>query len=615
MNKKLDLLTRDTKIQVVSTHTCTYCADEYALYDLEKEVLDQQWFLYPDFCPTCRFRLLYSFLNDRHLYRRKDDETGEHMISIMSEYASWTVIEAKRHKQLMADDFGLEYGRDVTHDIFAEFFTLFADVPKPSRMIYPWLENAEYCSHSWRSTNIYLSFCIFQDCEHVYHSFRVLGKCKNIFSCVDIQNGCENLYQCRMINTSSEISFGVNIKDSSYLTFCRNMTNCTECLFCCNQTGSSYMIWNQQWSKEEYKTKKDELMQQMKKRDTFEKLVTLYDEFLQEKLVEPAVNIQNCEGVTGDNMYYGQRCVNSYMWIGNKECVNTILTGNDDKDSMVRLVNSIESGQHCENVVWCCSFGQQIYNLFFVVWCTTSSNCWYGFDLEQCEECMFCIWLQNKKYCILNKQYTKEEYMQKKQDILHILKTQWSRGSFLPRSLSKFPYNDTVAYYYFKVHTVIWSDGRSEVIDEYARGVVTVQSDDFISDATLDLWWDETIAIQRRTKDKEINVPEHIFTLSKDQLPDIDDVDEDILDKAIMCSVTGRPFRVMKQELEFLKRKWLPLPTTHNEYRVQQLIDERPTFDLHVAKSDLSWEDMLSVYEHTDKKVYSYEEYKDFMYK
>ena len=615
MNKKIELLTKEPNIGVVSTHTCKYCADEYALYDLEKEVLDQQWFCYPDFCPTCRFRLLYSYLNDRHLYRRKDSETGEDIISIMSEHASWKVIEAKRHKQMMADDFGLAYAKDISQDVFQDFFSLFADMPRPSRMIYPALENAEYSSHSWWSTNIYLSFCVFQDCEHVYNSFRVLGKCKNIFSCVDVQNWSENLYQCRMINTSSEISFGVNIKDSSYLLFCRNITNCTECLFCCNQAGKSHMIRNQQYSPDDYKTKKQELMEQVSKRDGFQKLTAMYKEFLQEKLIEPAVNIQNCEGVTGDNMYYGQNCVNSYMWIGNKECVNTILTGNDDQDTMVRLVNSIESGQHCENVVGCCSFGQQIYNLFFVIGCTTSTNCYYGIDLEQCEECMFCIWLQNKKHCILNKQYDKETYFEKKKEIIEHTQQQWSRWSFLPWESSKFPYNDTVSYYYFKIHAIIWSDGRKEIINEHAKWTVTVHTDDFISDATLDLGGSETIAITRRTQDKEINVPEGMETILAKDIPNIAEVDTTILEKAIICEETGRPFRIMKQELEFLQRKGLPLPTTHNEWRVQQLIDERPTFDLYVAQSDLSWEDMLSVYEDTDKKVYSYEEYKDFMYR
>jgi hypothetical protein len=76
--------------------------------------------------------------------------------------------------------------------------------------------------------------------------------------------------------------------------------------------------------------------------------------------------------------------------------------------------------------------------------------------------------------------------------------------------------------------------------------------------------------------------------LSADALPSIADVDDTIFKKAIVCKATGRAFRLVKQELDYLKKLQFPLPIYHNEYRVQQLMDERPTLDLYVTKSDLS---------------------------
>ena len=32
------------------------------------------------------------------------------------------------------------------------------------------------------------------------------------------------------------------------------------------------------------------------------------------------------------------------------------------------------------------------------------------FDLRGCSDCILCVGLRNKKYCIRNQQYTKEEY-------------------------------------------------------------------------------------------------------------------------------------------------------------------------------------------------------------
>jgi len=614
MNKKNELLIKGTWIQIVSIHSCKYCADEYALYDLEKEVLDKHWFLYSNMCPTCRFRLLYSFLNDRYLYRRKDSETWASLISIRSEHVSGKVIDANTHKILKADDFGLKYGRDISDNIFQEFLNVIEDVPKSSRMIYPSLNNAEYCSHSWWSTNVYLSFCVFQDCEDVYHSFRVLGQCKNIFSCLDVQDGSSNLYLSRMINNSSEIAYSSNILDSSFLVFCTNMVNCNECMFCCNQANASYMIRNQQYSKEEYQQKKAEHMSTFGQNDRFAVLENQYKVFLDENLIESATNIQNCEWVTGDNMYYSSTCVNSYMWIGNKECVNTILTGNNDEDTMVRLINSIESWMHCENVVWSCSFGQWIYNLFFVIWATSSRNCYYSIDIDQCEECMFCVSLQNKKHCILNKQYSQEEYFYKKEEIINQLKEQGKRWSLIPRSFSDFPYNDTVSYQYFKIHKVISHDGSEQIIDLHGRWIVQLESDAFITDATMDLWWEEKICIKRRTKDKEINVPEGTQTIQSNELPSIWEAQESILQQAIICKQTWRPFRILKQELEYLQKKWFPLPLIHTEQRIQNMIDERPTFNMYARKSDLSGDEVLSVYNNNNTKIYSYTEYQSFMF-
>ena len=60
-----------------------------------------------------------------------------------------------------------------------------------------------------------------------------------------------------------------------------------------------------------------------------------------------------------------------------------------------------------------------------------------------------CIGLRNKSYCILNKQYTKEEYEVLVPRIIeHMMKTgEW--GEFFPATLSPFGYNETVAMEYF----------------------------------------------------------------------------------------------------------------------------------------------------------------------
>ena len=51
------------------------------------------------------------------------------------------------------------------------------------------------------------------------------------------------------------------------------------------------------------------------------------------------------------------------------------------------------------------------------------------------------------------------------------------------------------------------------------------------------------------------------------ELPAIKDTTDDILNKAIICEITGRPFRIVKMELDFYRRHNLPLPHRHPDQR------------------------------------------------
>ncbi len=75
-------------------------------------------------------------------------------------------------------------------------------------------------------------------------------------------------------------------------------------------------------------------------------------------------------------------------------------------------------------------------------------------DVKRSSNCFLCVNLENKKYCILNKQYSKEEYeVLVPQIIEHMQKTgEW--GEFFPVCLSPFGYNETVAQEHFKLDRV-----------------------------------------------------------------------------------------------------------------------------------------------------------------
>ena len=59
--------------------------------------------------------------------------------------------------------------------------------------------------------------------------------------------------------------------------------------------------------------------------------------------------------------------------------------------------------------------------------------------------------------------------------------------------------------------------------------------------------------------------------LFKNILDSIDDVTDDILNKALTCEKSGRPFRIIKSELEFYKKFKLPIPIIHPLLRMKNL--------------------------------------------
>jgi hypothetical protein len=47
-----------------------------------------------------------------------------------------------------------------------------------------------------------------------------------------------------------------------------------------------------------------------------------------------------------------------------------------------------------------------------------SNNIWFSRNLNGCSECIFCDSLDNKKYCIKNKQLDEKIYFEEKEKIL-----------------------------------------------------------------------------------------------------------------------------------------------------------------------------------------------------
>ena len=174
-----------------------------------------------------------------------------------------------------------------------------------------------------------------------------------------------------------------------------------------------------------------------------------------------------------------------------------------------------------------------------------------------------CVSLRQKKYCILNKQYTKEEYeilvpkikehmnempfVDKKGNI-------YKYGEFFPIEFSFFPYNTTQSQEYFPI-------SKQEAED---NGY---------------LWEDSA---DRNYK----------FDLKIGSLPDnIKDVKDDMIGKVIECEHQGKcnqlcttAFKIIKDELNFYRKMNIPLPRLCPNCRTFERLKQRTGMKLYNRK-------------------------------
>ena len=98
------------------------------------------------------------------------------------------------------------------------------------------------------------------------------------------------------------------------------------------------------------------------------------------------------------------------------ECEN-ILYSMGVKDNCKNVFNSVMVRDHNENVYMSCGIFKS-FNIFYSRYVTDSSNLRACYNMVGCHDCILCHELENKSFCIQNTEYSKEEYLKKKEQIL-----------------------------------------------------------------------------------------------------------------------------------------------------------------------------------------------------
>lgn len=513
--------------------TCRQCgatfeitADDLAFYEKVSPVFAGKTVPVPPptLCPPCRQQRRISWRNERNLHQRTCSLCSKSIVSIYHPDAPFPVYcnECWWSDRWDARTFGRPF--DASRSFFGQMQDLRMTVPRNALYLKNAV-NSDYCNHSLDLKNCYLCACVGGVSENGYYSKWIL-KTRDFCDCYQLvdcelcyeslySNGC---YNCIGIERSQEC------RDSAFLYDC---IGCSDCFQCWNLRHKRFHIQNIEYSEEEYRRRR--ALCDLGQRSGFVAARDAFFSLISKRAIHPAQWSRQCEESSGDFLV---RCKN----------VRESFDVEDAQDSRycygcggIRDCYDInEAAINCE--LQCdaqsCDCSQRAlfsHTSYYDSEMLCSDSC------HSCHNIIGCVGLRSATHCILNKQYTEKEYEVLAAQIIERLRADGEWGEFFPTSMSPFPYNETVAMEYFPLT-------KEEVL---ARG-----------------WhW----------RDQIDDPPRVQRTIDAEDLPDsIDDIPDDVVNWAIRSESSKRPFRLIRQELEFYRTMRVPIPHLHPDERYQE---------------------------------------------
>ncbi|MDD5041192.1 MAG: hypothetical protein PHX87_02880 [Candidatus Peribacteraceae bacterium] len=513
--------------------TCIECGTSFGITEDDQRFLDDFGVPDPLSCPDCRLTRRLLERNSRKLYWRTCDLTGERILSQFHVDHPFPVFSPEAWWSDKWD--ALMYGRDI--DFSRPFFEQFAElrntVPHQARfVIQGTMENSDYVNNAGYSKNCYLIAEADYD-EDCLYSNRVYH-CKDAVDCFNCHQS-EILYECLDCTECHGLFFSQDCQNCSGSFFLKSCIGCRDCIGCINQRQKRYLIMNEQLSPEEFEKRKAAL-----RLDTAKGVAALRTRCADFFCSQPQRFVQgeHNEHSTGDHISNTRDAFHCMDCKDLEDCRYCQRVSMGVKSSM----DYTFWGDNVERAYQCGACGNNVYNLKFSSMCTTNlSDCEYLDSCTGCKNCFGCVSLKKKQHCILNKQYSKEEYVILKEKLISHMRTTGEYGQFFPKSMCSFSYNESIALEYFPLT-------KEEAI---ARGYP---------------WRDET--------DEKPDVKKMI---PASHLPEtIAEIPDDILNWAVTSEESKRPFRIVKQELAFYRAHNLPVPHLHPEERQERRTMLRP---------------------------------------
>ncbi len=543
------------------TKQCQLCKSEFVIESEDFDFYKKIDVPPPTWCPECRNLRRMMWREERTLYKNVCGLCGKQIITIHAPETSFTVycMECWFSDKWDPMDYGREY--DFSKPFFVQYRKLLEAVPRPAFTGTSLIEseyshacnnikNCYYVFWTYFSENSQFDYGLLFS-KYTYDSY-VVDNSDHVYSALH----SNRLYKARFVYFSDECL------DSAFLFDC---VGCSNCFGCVNLRKQKYNIFNQRFSKEEYAKEiaKWDLGSYRILNEAKEKFKSLYL-----SLPRRYAHILSSQNVTGDIIRDTKNCKTCFSALdGVENCKFIYFGGLNLKDSYDVGGGGLNSQLLYEiyamtGNVERCSFSAGGNNSINTAYCDWARNSADSFG---------CVSIQNKKYCILNRQYTKDEYeamlqkIRKHMDDMPYIDKKgriYKFGEFFPPEFSAYAYNESAAFpWYPKTKEEVLEEGwqwRDEVKRKYE---VTMRQD---------------------------AIPDHIKDVQNSILKDVIECEHcsDLWRKTHKACLHGctEAFRITKEELAFHREMNIALPRLCPSCRIAEVLLWRNGFHLHKRK-------------------------------
>lgn len=500
---------------------CHLCSSSFEVSDEEKAFMSKMGLPTATSCPLCREAGRLAFRNERNLYKSTCAKTGKPIMCLYPPGSPFVVYE---YSAWVSDNWTtpeLEYNPDK--NFFEQYAELQKICPRPN-LFTVFNENCDYVNAAEKCKNCYLAFVSDRDEDCYYIDTTFASKdCADISYC----HNCELCYESADLKNCYHARWSYLCENLSDVAFCFDCRGSKNCFMSSGLRNQEYVILNQPLSKQQYEQRMSEL-----DLSSYRVVSALKEKFFKE-IMPPMYNkMINAENSSGRFLINVKNCRDCVDVENAEDCYRVRIGANGIKD--VHHTHAVVDGSQ---LIYNCVSVTESYNCHNVIGCWATKNSAYSEYLQGSSNCIGCISLRRREYCILNKQYSPSDYENIKADIIKKLGSHW--GENFPISLAPFSYQDSA----FRDYNSL-SHERVEKMG----------------------WeWGE-----EKTSPSSPQAGSAMPDTSKDATPEI-------TKQIFVCESSGKPYQIIPQELNLLKKIVAPLPRLHYDQRFRDRIRFRQT--------------------------------------